>query len=502
MNSFNETKGFKARRPLQLAVLVVVVGAILAGIYFFGATEAEEKADPSLPVVNVTTALQFAGASTVNLIGTVRAFSEAAITSEKSGRVTGVRVSLGDAVSAGAIIATLENAAESASVLQAEGVYDAAVSAAAQSGVGINEANTNLNRTTNSIKATVNSALNTVNDTVVTEIDVYYNQPNSPAPRLEIGSDGQSRTMELKRVEIGERLESWKAYLNNQNTNYDPVEALDISENNIVLTLELIDIFLSIFMKDEDVVKTDTFSALRSSLINTQLALDNERTALESATDTVRRAQLSAAGGSNSAADAQVKQALGSLRAAQAQFAKTIIRTPISGTVNALDIRTGDFVNSFVQVAQVANNNALEIITFAGEKDRAVITIGDEVLIENEFTGVVTEVAPAVDPGTGKTEVRIASESPDLQNGNSVQITKQVESTVSTDVIIPLTAVKFALNDGTVFMIENDRLTPRTVTLGTIRGGSVEILDGLEVNEEFVVDARGLVEATEVEVIR
>jgi len=167
-----------------------------------------------------------------------------------------------------------------------------------------------------------------------------------------------------------------------------------------------------------------------------------------------------------------------------------------------MDIRMGDFINSFTQVAEVANNNALEVVTFAGEKDREVISVGDSVLIENKFNGTITEIAPAVDAGTGKTEVRIASESPDLQNGDSVRITKLVDSTVSNEVIIPLSAVKFALSDGAVFIIQNNRLVARPVNLGTIRGGSVEILAGLTADEEFVADARGLVEATIVEIIR
>jgi HlyD family secretion protein len=225
-------------------------------------------------------------------------------------------------------------------------------------------------------------------------------------------------------------------------------------------------------------------------------------TALQSAEEGLERAQLAAAGSTNSAADAQVKQALGSLRSAQATLAKTIIRTPISGTVNSLNIRTGDFINSFTQVAEVANNNALEVVTFAGEKDRDVITVGDTVMIEDRIIGTITEVAPAVDSATGKTEIRIASESKDLQNGDTVQITKQVEGSVTTDVIIPLSAVKFALSDGSVFVVENNLLVPRLVKLGVVRGGSVEIISGLSVDEQFVADARGLVESTEVEVIR
>jgi multidrug efflux pump subunit AcrA (membrane-fusion protein) len=114
----------------------------------------------------------------------------------------------------------------------------------------------------------------------------------------------------------------------------------------------------------------------------------------------------------------------------------------------------------------------------------------------------VTRIAPAVNAGTGKTEVRIASESQDLQNGDSVRVNKEVAGDTISQVIIPLSAVKFALNDGSVFVIEDNKLVERPVTLGTVRGGSVEILDGLSITDEFVADARGLVAATEVEVIR
>jgi RND family efflux transporter MFP subunit len=303
-------------------------------------------------------------------------------------------------------------------------------------------------------------------------------------------------------VALGDQVEGLQAYLRAANSNYEVTEALQITKEAVGSTLDLVELFITIFKDDEDVVRTDKFSNLRSLLINTQLALNNERTALESALDTVTRAQLGANESNSSAANAQVKQALGSLRAAQANLAKTIIRTPISGTVNSLDIRTGDFVNSFAQVALVANNNALEIITFIGENDREVFAIGDTVTLDGQYDGTVTRIAPAVNAGTGKTEVRIASESQDLQNGDSVRVNKEVAGDTISQVIIPLSAVKFALNDGSVFVIEDNKLVDRPVTLGTVRGGSVEILDGLSITDEFVADARGLVAATEVEVIR
>ena len=49
-------------------------------------------------------------------------------------------------------------------------------------------------------------------------------------------------------------------------------------------------------------------------------------------------------------------------------------------------------------------------------------------------------------------------------------------------------------------MVENGRLMSRPVELGIIRGGSVEITSGLTSSEEFVIDARGLLPDSEVEV--
>ncbi|MFT5831740.1 MAG: RND family efflux transporter MFP subunit [Candidatus Paceibacteria bacterium] len=511
MNLYNKMKFWLGRKAVRGALLLALI--IIAALVVLGGRDKtpEEVSEDLLPVVSVTTAQQYAGESTINLIGTVRAFSEASITSEKAGRVTGVRVALGDTVAAGSIIVTLENASENASVLSAQGSYEAALAGAAQNSVGTEEAATRVRGAENSLVSTVKSAYTTVDGIVNNSIDQFYSNPDGFVPGLRIDGKGSTQTLNNIRIEYQTLLVEYKTRSAAVAVNVNLETELTYISAQVAKTLNYVDTFITVFQsqdnsarytREELVEFGNTFNGLRSSLIQTQSQLDAAQTALQSAEEGLERAQLAAAGGTNSAADAQVKQALGSLRSAQAQLAKTIIRTPISGTVNSLNARTGDFINSFTAVAEVANNNALEVVTFAGEKDRSVIAVGDTVLIENKFAGTVTEVAPAVDAGTGKTEVRIASESEDLQNGDSVQITKTVAGSVITDVIIPLSAVKFALNDGSVFVVEDGRLVPRLVELGTIRGGSVEIVSGLSVAEEFVADARGLVESTLVEVIR
>jgi RND family efflux transporter MFP subunit len=511
MNWYNKMKLWLGRKAVRGALLLVLIaiGAFMALNNRDSAPE--EMTEEQLPVVTVTTAQQFAGGSTINLIGTVRAFSEAAITTEAAGRVTGVRVALGDTVAAGSIIATLENASQNASVLSAQGSYEAALASAAQSNVSIGTAQNNLAAAQNNALSAYQGAYNTANGVVLNTVDLFYRNPTGIYPSLNISSQGNAEALREARTNLNSVLEVWRIKANTTDVNVELETKLAEAETDIASVISIVDLLTNSVSRADKNDKLNgqpvsSFSAqliaARGSLTTLANSLQNAQTSIDNSTRALAQAELAAAGSTNSAADAQVKQALGSLRSAQASLAKTIIRTPISGTVNSLNIRTGDFINSFAQVAEVANNNALEVVTFAGEKDREVITVGDTVMIEDRITGTVTEVAPAVDSATGKTEVRIASESKDLQNGDSVQITKTVEGSATTDVIIPLSAIKFALSDGSVFLVENNLLVPRLVELGVVRGGSVEIISGLSVDEQFVVDARGLVESTEVEVIR
>ncbi len=518
MNWYNKVTGWLGTRAVRGGLLVVV---LLLGAYFAVSTRnsetiAEEAEQP--PMVTVTTAQSYTGASTINLIGTVRAFSEASVTSEVSGRVTSVRVGLGDTVAAGAIIATIENAAEQASVLSAQGSYEAALASVeqsqfgtAQSQVGVAEAATQLGVARNTAVSIVQTSYNSVEGALYNNIDQFFSNPDGFVPGLRISGQGFTSTVNDNRVRFGDILPPAEARSRSVSVDSDLPTELVASRALLNEMIGFLDTFITIFNQQDvysrytqaDVIGFGTsFNATRGSLIQLQSQIDGALAGLNSAQDAVRRAELTVAGSTGAGADAQVKQALGSLRSAQANLARTVIRSPISGTVNSMDIRVGDFINSFAQVAEVANNNALEVVTFAGAKDRDVISVGDSVLIENKFNGTITEIAPAVDAGTGKTEVRVASESSDLQNGDSVRITKLVDSTASIEVIIPLSAVKFALSDGAVFVVTDNRLVARPVTLGTIRGGSVEILAGLTADEEFVADARGLVEATVVEIIR
>ena len=516
MNSLKKLYTKAGQNPIKSAIIITLGAALVLFLMNRASVDsvvAEET--KTTPEVTTSTAQGFAGGDSVSLLGNVRAFTEAAVTTERAGRVVRVNVTLGQTVGAGQVLATLENAAESASVVQAEGAYDAAVAAKAQAvaadsrdTLGVDESQNTLTSAQNAAVNTYKSAYTTVNGIVLNNIDTFFTSPNGMVPGVRIDGYGQTSYLNSERVEYQRLLPDWQRRANTLSVSGDLVAALSEAESNVDRTLALVDTFIVLFNRANNGRYTDAelqtfstnFTSLRSSLLGTKSAIAAAQVGLKSAKDAGTRATISTSVSSVPAADAQIKQALGSLRAAQANYAKTVLRTPISGTVNSLNIKQGDFINSFVKVAEVANNNALEIVTFISDKQRDILSVGDIVFIENEYEGRISQIAPAIDSATRKTEVRITTENTNIKNGETVTITKEIaaSSTQSIVVNIPLTAVKFEIKDGFVFDVVDGKLVQKPVKLGTIRGNSVEIVEGLSATDTFVVDARGLLAGSEV----
>jgi multidrug efflux pump subunit AcrA (membrane-fusion protein) len=245
-------------------------------------------------------------------------------------------------------------------------------------------------------------------------------------------------------------------------------------------------------VSDSDIAGYKTLASGARTSINAALA------SLTAADQALKNAHTGASGGNSSSA-AALKQAEASLASARATFEHTVIRSPISGTINSLPLKLGDYVQIGTPVLTVANNDALEVVTYVTEADARELKVGSIAAISGNVQGTVTRVAPAIDPTTKKIEVRIGitSNSASLVNGQSVTINlRQATSTqmqAPTRLIIPLSAVKIGVDDMVVFTLAQDMtLVPHAVVLGTLMGDRVEITGGLTPDMQIVVDARGL----------
>ncbi|MBP9842875.1 MAG: HlyD family efflux transporter periplasmic adaptor subunit [Candidatus Pacebacteria bacterium] len=501
-----KTRVGRKRSLITLATLFVV---FIGYKMFFGKAPVTEVATIPLTQVKVLSVAELGASASFDTVGKVEAVSEANLQTESGGRITAVNVKVGDTVSAGAVLATIENSAQRAALVQAQGSYEAALAASAQSGVGVNEASTALISAKNGAVNTYRQSYNTVNNMVYGNIDTFFSNPQGSVPGLKI--DGNATFMNNERVAYQNLLSEWQSRSNAITSESNLATELSYAKAQVERTISFVDAFISIFNQSGSVGGyTDaelqsysaTFTGLRATLIGTRSSIDAAIASISSAEDAVRRAELSASGGVVSASDAQVKIALGSLQAAQSNYQKTIVRSPIQGVVNAFYLKTGDYVAPSQPAGIVANNNGLQIKTFVSEIDSANLNVGDTVTIEGGASGVITAKSDALDPSTGKVAL-IVGVNPDsgLTNGATVKITfTQISKSETGDkILVPLSALKITADSTAIFSVdEANKLVATPVTKGQLYGENIEILSGVTKETRIVTDARGLKEGQEV----
>lgn len=476
----------------QLAIAVVLV-ALLVGAFMLLRGGEEDAAATEGRFVTLATVGELSGTGgSVDLIGTVRSVTEANLLAQNGGTVRSVRTRLGGTVGAGSVIAELENAAERAVVLQAEGAYDAAVAARnAQS----------LPDTQNSARDTYRNAFTSLDTIVENDVDAFFGAPTPSGPDLLIYPDYSTQTsLSRERSRIDTLMRTFEGNLATADTR-TPEALLSEAES----TARQVQTFLNQLAAAANQRDSRVTAEQTASLASARTGVNGILSSITAARSGLRSGTVSATASS----DASVKQALGALRGAQAALERTVVRAPIGGQVNFLPIRVGDYVTPMQHVATVAQNGALEIVAYVSEDNRDLLVAGGRVTVDGEYDGIITSVAPALDPTTKQIEVRVAvTGANELVNGQSVHIAlpdlaprAETEIVEQGPVLLPLAAVKLRAGDRIVFSVGDDsRLVAHAVTVGEVRGDRIEILSDIAKDLRIVADARGLAEGEQVRV--
>lgn len=478
----------------QIGIALVIL-AVLYGIStLLRGGAAASDTNTTAPAVTLATVASLSGTSgSVNVLGTVRSISEADILAQSGGSVTALHAGLGAYVPTGYVIAELENASQRASVLQAEGSYDAAL--ALQAGASP----TDIAATARNTYTTAYSTLDTL---LKSDIDLFFGDTGGQGPQLLISNTPYDYAyFPMKRQALTNAMTTWQQHLATAASS-DPQTLLNEADMIVRLATAL----------GNDLSRAATQP--NSNANSAQLAaLATARAGFASLQASITAAKTSYQGQNTSATAgtaASIKIALGSLRAAQAQLEKTLIRAPISGTVNFLTLHVGDYVTPLTHVATVAQNGALEITASVSEDTSSHLSVATKVLVEDIYPAVITSIAPALDPVTKQIEmhVTLTGKSP-LVNGQSVRIslptdtTNAKPATVATStaqaLLLPLTALKLTPAARVVFSVgTDDRLVAHPVTIGEVHGDRIEVTTALPEDLRIVTDARGLSEGQKV----
>ena len=166
------------------------------------------------------------------------------------------------------------------------------------------------------------------------------------------------------------------------------------------------------------------------------------------------------------------------------------VRSPISGIVTARMIDPGAQTAPGVPLLTVEDDSQYRVETTVDEELAGSVHAGDAVTIENAaakpITARVTNVVPAVDPGTRSALVKIdLPRHSGLRSGAFVHVAFTVGS--RSGVTVPAAAITHRGELASVFVVGRDGIARmRLVTLGEPQGQRVEVLSGIDPGETIL----------------
>lgn len=515
------------RRSYQIGSVVAVLVIVAALVHFAGGkavvTETQAAGMPHVQVASVSELASSAGP--LNVVGTIKSKSQATILAQTSGEIVSLSRSIGDRVGAGSVLGQFENSSQRAAVTQAQGAYDSAAAALAKvsgttaqnTALGSTQAANALTNAESSARAALSSAAAALDDAIHTKADALFTNPSSITPKLLPFTVPDSQlivNVQNERAALNDVLDN-ASVLAASGGGPDTDAALLQMISHVKKTQPLIEnliraLNIAIPNMEEPaasiaaaqaalgVARTSTNGAV-SSLLAAKAAYDSAATGAQTASNSADTGTAS----DIASARAGLKSAQGSLDAARANLEKTIIRSPITGTIVSLPVSQGDFVSNFAQVAIVSNPGAIYVEAQVTTDDAKTLAVGNPATIGTVASGAITFVAPALDPATGKIEVKIGlTEGADgLTDGETVSLslgrTKTAQTTPKkgTSTTIPIAAVKMTPQGAVVFSVSaSSTLESHPITLGAIIGDRVSI-SGIPSDTVIVTDARGRAEA-------
>ena len=279
----------------------------------------------------------------------------------------------------------------------------------------------------------------------------------------------------------------------------DAIEALGTTRANesATLTANITEKILEIGFRDgahvrkgdliarlDNTAERAELRAAQALLAERQRTLERSRTLLDE--NIVSQAEYEVAVAEMESAKAQV----GSLQAA---IGDRIVRAPFSGRVGLREvsvgslIQPGDVITTLDDLSVMKVDFTLAAVYLSVLEPGLPIRARTSAFPDRVFEGELTSVATQVDPVSRSITARAHIPNPDetLRPGMLVEL--ELLARVRKGLAIPEAALVPRSNEQFVFVLENDHVRQRKVSLGTRHAGTAEILDGLAAGERVIV---------------
>lgn len=187
-------------------------------------------------------------------------------------------------------------------------------------------------------------------------------------------------------------------------------------------------------------------------------------------------------------ARAKLQEAESAASIARTNLDLSVIRAPMDGTVYDFDLKQGAFVGAGDPIAKVGKLDRVRVTVYVDEPDLGKVRKGEPVTItwdalpghqwKGEVDKLPTQIVPLGTRQVGEVGCIIANPEHDLiPNAN---INADIEATVVQNAVtIPKEAIRRQGSETGVFLLQEDRVVWRQVTLGVSSYTKSQVLSGL-----------------------
>jgi len=218
-----------------------------------------------------------------------------------------------------------------------------------------------------------------------------------------------------------------------------------------------------------------------------------------------RRAQVDVARQQFQVAQNVAEQSYRSLQAARARIelarkaqADTTIRAPFSGLVAERVVSVGDYVTRGAHVATVVRVDPMRVELTIPEQAVALVKSGQAVQISVDaypgqtFPAKIRFVSPSLRTDQRALTVEAVAANPDGRLKPGLFATALIQQPASTPaLLVPATAVEAMAGTSRAYVIKNNKIEERIVTVGETVGQQVEITSGLTREDTVAVSPKG-----------
>ncbi|HSO27772.1 MAG TPA: efflux RND transporter periplasmic adaptor subunit [Anaerolineales bacterium] len=435
----------------RIIIVIVIIAAIAAGWFFFTRYQSQQQA---LAAGDFQTAAAERGSltATVGATGIVRANQTAALAWRTSGIVGEVFVEVGDEVTADTVLAELAATSLPQNVILAQ--------------AELTDARRQLEDLQSQTESAANEALRTISTAAQQLRDAQYRLDNYtiPSNQSDLSAIEAFELMQSRLEEARQAFEPYKYYSQNNDTRRDLKEALDEAQADYDAAVRRLEYEYAVQ------VAQSTLAQARGDYETYSAGPDPEDVA---------------------ALEARID-------AAQATIDLAHITAPFAGTVTEATVKKGDQVSTGSPAFRIDDLSRLLVDVQVSEVDINRIEVGQNVnlsfdaILDQEYHGVVTEVAFVGGANQGVVDFTVTVELTDIDDKVRPGMTAAVNIVVNEleDVLLaPNRAIRLQDGDRIVYVLRDGTPQAVPVTLGASSDTHSAVVDGdLQVGDPIILN--------------